>query len=73
METTIYKTAKASVVEKVFDESEVISIRMYEALNCNNNERCNPGSKYKYKMLIRHPEGTNASELFDIEALKLQK
>lgn len=71
METTIFRTIKGSQMEQLFEaEHPDISIKYYSAINVLESEYSN-NKKYKFEILIRHGEGTNADELFDKAFCKL--
>ena len=60
METTIYRTLKSSQMIELFEKSDVVNIKFYNASNYTKEDK-----KYRYEIVIRHEEGTNGSELFD--------
>ncbi len=65
METTIYKTIKGSQMESIYEARHSdISIRYYNAEGVSNSDYLR-SKKYKFRILIRHPENTNANDLFD--------
>jgi hypothetical protein len=63
MESTIYRTVLGSEIEKMFDARNDINIRFYQTDVPNSDY--SPHEKYKFQILIRHSENTNANELFD--------
>jgi hypothetical protein len=70
METTIRKSLKGVEMEIMFEtQHEKINIKFYENSSMKEDDEFRLLKTYKYKLLIRHPEGTDASQLFD-EALE---
>lgn len=69
METTIKRKVKDSTMLKIFNDSKVISVRFFKALD--NDDESNP--KTNYKITIRHAEESNASKLFTQEVRKFEK
>lgn len=67
METTIKRTVKGSIMEDIFDYSEVLSVRYYYNLTLKEDEEFNPDKDYQYTITVRHPEGTKGGNLFDTE------
>lgn len=65
MTTIITATVKGSIMEKIFEQSDRISIRHFSSNGIE--EKYNPNKSYKYKITIRHPEGTDAEELLKNE------
>lgn len=65
METTIKKTVKGATMEALFENSEALNVKHFSALDLENEADYNPDSAYKYEILIRHPEGTDANVLFE--------
>jgi hypothetical protein len=63
METTIKRTLKGKQMEMIFASDS--GIRYYEALNIPNDESYSSRKSYKFSIVIRHPEETNANILFD--------
>ena len=65
METTIKKTVRGATMEAIFDKCETFSIRQFKAINLESESDYNPQSNYKYEILIRHAEDTDANVLFE--------
>ena len=67
METTIFKTVKGKVMEEIFNNPDAYNcnVRYYKALNLLNDDEWNENKKYKFEIIIRHPEEENAEELFE--------
>lgn len=72
METTIFKIVKGADMESLFEKSEFVNIRHYEAVNVND-ERYFKNLRYKFKILIRHPEGTDAQLIFETALNAMKK
>lgn len=73
METTINKTVKGSTMEQMFDNSTNFSVKYFKNMNLKAEDEWNPNKKYKYKILIRHDENTNAIELLENEIKSIEK
>lgn len=72
METTIYRTIKGARMEMLFEaQHKNINIKHYEAQGVSE-EDYSSDKKYKFEILIRHGEETDAEKLFD-EILKPKK
>ncbi len=71
METTILKTVKGSTMEAIFDKSETINVKHYEAIGVNDSNY-DPEEKYKYEIRVRHPENTDANVLFEEARFKAE-
>lgn len=65
METRIKKTVRGATMEAIFDKCETFSIKQYKALNLESESDYNPQSNYKYEILMRHAEDTDANVLFE--------
>lgn len=65
METTIKKTVKGATMEALFNSCELFSVKYFENLTLKDDEEFNPAKNYKYKIMLRHPEDTNANVLFE--------
>lgn len=65
MQTTILKTVKGETMEKLFDNSNLINIRYFKAINLLNEEDYNPENRYKYEITIRHEENVDVDVLFE--------
>lgn len=65
METTIKKTVKGATMEALFNSCELFSVKYFENLTLKDNEEFNPAKNYRYKILLRHPENTDANVLFE--------
>ena len=72
METTLIKQVKGSTMEQIFDNPDNVNVKHYKALSLHDENMYDGAKVYKYEILIRHAEGTNARELFE-SALKLIK
>ena len=72
METRIIKTLKGSTMEKIFNNSNVLSVRHFEAPDMDES-KYNPDAKYKYNIVVRHAEDTDAKELFQSEINRIEK
>lgn len=67
METTIIKRVKGCVMETIFDRySDICNVRYYNSLNLKDEEDFIPEKTYKYEIRIRHSEGTNANDIFEL-------
>lgn len=69
METRITKKVNAALMEKIFDKSELLNIRYYNAVGISENDYQQDQS-YNFEINIRHPEGTDAKKLFAEEVKK---
>ena len=53
-------------MENIFDgENMPFYVKYYNNLDLKNGKRFDEEKEYKYEISIRHPEGTDAEELFD--------
>jgi hypothetical protein len=69
METTIWKKLLGLEMEIMFEKQhKVIMIKFYQNNDMRESDEFQLLKKYNYGIQIRHPEETNANELFD-EAL----
>jgi hypothetical protein len=71
METTIIKTVKGATMEQLFNDDANCNIRYYKALNLKNEKDYNPEEKYRFEILIRHTEETEAEKLFQNAIIKI--
>ncbi len=65
MESTIIKTLKGATMESLFDNSEIVHIKYFRALNLKSEDDFNPNSKYKYEIRVRHSETEDVNLLFE--------
>ena len=72
METVIKKQVKGKTMEAIFENSEVISVRHYNALNLLDADDYDENETYIYEIVIRHPEDTDAGKLFTKEVKKFE-
>jgi hypothetical protein len=72
METTITKTVKGQTMEQLFDRSDLVNIKHYTAADLENENEYNPKTNYMYKILVRHPENTDANVLFEEARFKIE-
>lgn len=63
METTITKTVKGSTMKAIFNNN--LSVIYFEAIDLKDQKDWNPETRYKYKIVIRHAENTDANVLFE--------
>jgi hypothetical protein len=75
MTTTFKMIVLGAAMEHLFDNATDFSVRFYENLTIKEDEEFNEDKKYKYNIIIRHPEETNGKELFvkAISEFKTQK
>lgn len=59
-------------MEKIFDKSEVLSIRYYNAVGVTDTDQFDMDQSYNFEINIRHPEGTDAKKLFAAEVRKFK-
>ena len=72
METTFTKKVKGGIIETIFDNStEDFSIRFFNCLE--SVENWDENKTYKYKIIIRHSENTDARKLLSEEIKRLSK
>lgn len=61
------------VVEKLFENSDYgVNVRYYQTLNTDGKEHYHSEEYYHFSLIIRHPEGTNAVDLFDEAVFQLK-
>ena len=70
METTITKAVKGATMNRLFAKSNEVNIRYFKALNLKNDNDYNPKRIYNFEITIRHPEGTDAKQIFKNAAVK---
>jgi hypothetical protein len=52
-------------MEAIFENSKICNVRNYTVTNLVSDETYNRKNKYKFEILIRHPERTNAEDIFN--------
>lgn len=72
METTITKTVKGKTMERLFHKSDLINVKYYTIIDLAHESEYNQNSNYKFKILVRHPEGTDANVLFEEARFKAE-
>ena len=72
METTIKKTVKGETMEALFDNSHLVNIKHFIALDLRSEKDYNPETRYKYLINVRHPENTDANVLFEEARFKIE-
>lgn len=66
METIIQKRVKGSSMEWLFDNStDLLMVKFFTNLSLKDDEEFDGSKYYRYKITLRHPEGTDANELFN--------
>lgn len=63
METTLTATLKGSTMEKIFDNSKILNVRHYKALDLKEEKDYKASKKYKYEILVRHSEHASPGTL----------
>ena len=73
METTIYKALKGADMEAIFEKcSHIVNVRHYEAVNVSY-ERYLKNLRYKFAIKIRHNEGQDPNQLFEMAQKSLKE
>jgi len=73
METTIKVKVAGWVMNQIFDNSQVINVKYYEIIGGLTDEEDYHREKvYLYSALIRHPEETDAKQLFNQEVKRFE-
>ena len=60
METFVNKKLKGSVMENIFETSNTVNIRFYNAKNADNYD---PNETYTFEIKVRHNEDEDPKEL----------
>lgn len=68
METTITKRQKGAIMENIFDSSDIVNIRYYDAKNIHANDY-DPDKVYTFEIKIRHNEDQEPKQLLE-QAIK---
>lgn len=69
METRFKKSIKGKIMESLFDNCDSFMVKFYNNLTLKEGDEFNEEKTYKYDILIRHSENTDAKKLLN-EAIK---
>jgi len=69
METTITKRLKGTIMENIFDSSDIVNVRYYKNLNLFFNALYDPEKNYTFEIKIRHNEDQEPKQLLE-QAIK---
>jgi hypothetical protein len=68
MHTTITKRLKGAIMENIFDSSDIVNVRYYNAKNVSDNDY-DPEKVYTFEIKIRHNEDEEPKQLLE-QAIK---
>lgn len=72
METVIKKTVKGKTMEAVFDKTQIVNIRYFQALDIPE-EGYDEEKTYTFEIKIRHNEGESPKRLFNKAVKEIEK
>jgi len=68
----IVKKVKGSTMDEIFENSSMLSVRWYEIIGYDDKKDWNPKTSYKFRIIVRHPEESDAKTLFNEEIERVE-
>lgn len=73
METYIKKKLEGRVMEALFNDSSIVNIKYFRALNLDDESQYDRNKKYFYEIKIRHPEDSDPKILLNAAIADLEE
>jgi len=73
METYIKKKLEGRVMEALFNDSSIVNIKYFRALNLDDESQYDQNKKYLYEIKIRHSEDSDPKILLNAAIADLEE